>query len=548
MPRILEAADRKRAYKPKTRSGCKTCKIRRVKCDEAKPYCDRCLKYGYQCDGFDRNPHQQLVSNRPLAPCLVEGLKSAPILLSPLVAPGLSLQSQAEYQYFRTFQTETVAQLTGPFDSPLWERIVLQECSEQGFARDAVLAIAALHLSLGCSVKPCRRKTGHHVYAFSQFGKALHGMKQAMSAGGTGIRTALIGCLLVFCFESLQGNMDSAISHARSGYKLLDQRQIIPRSKRMPDLIEDDLVHAFSRLDLQVMTVVNRKPADLHQCQNEHGAPCLEAMPSVFTTFTEAHRYWSLTMRKTAKFIHKAVTAATSKSSPFSQSLPETDNSSRVAFGSSIQTPFPQDVIPQPLRQEQSKCAAELHRWQEAFRPFRYPPNSAIKPAAISLYSHCLTTQILLASLLHTTECAIDIFLPEFKSIVSLARSFLKQDPPPARQPAFSIDFGILTGLYIVCIMCRDRNTRRDAISILRTHPRREGLWDSSLIAELGIWVSDLEESGAVGEYVPENARVRVVKVDVDASAKTAQVICMRKASAHDANPVFQETTVSWGY
>ncbi|KAG9237331.1 hypothetical protein BJ875DRAFT_438493 [Amylocarpus encephaloides] len=41
-----------RASKPKVKTGCQTCKIRRVKCDETKPACLRCVKFGHQCDGY----------------------------------------------------------------------------------------------------------------------------------------------------------------------------------------------------------------------------------------------------------------------------------------------------------------------------------------------------------------------------------------------------------------------------------------------------------------------------------------------------------------
>ncbi|TVY86445.1 Transcriptional regulatory protein [Lachnellula willkommii] len=47
---------RRRACGPKTRTGCFTCKIRRVKCDEAKPACNRCSSTGRKCDGFPQDP------------------------------------------------------------------------------------------------------------------------------------------------------------------------------------------------------------------------------------------------------------------------------------------------------------------------------------------------------------------------------------------------------------------------------------------------------------------------------------------------------------
>ncbi|KAK5174812.1 uncharacterized protein LTR77_001895 [Saxophila tyrrhenica] len=41
--------------------GCNTCKRRRIKCDERRPKCARCLKAGYKCAGYDR-PLQVVLS------------------------------------------------------------------------------------------------------------------------------------------------------------------------------------------------------------------------------------------------------------------------------------------------------------------------------------------------------------------------------------------------------------------------------------------------------------------------------------------------------
>ena len=36
----------------RTRTGCATCRKRRVKCDEAKPICNRCRTANYTCEGY----------------------------------------------------------------------------------------------------------------------------------------------------------------------------------------------------------------------------------------------------------------------------------------------------------------------------------------------------------------------------------------------------------------------------------------------------------------------------------------------------------------
>ncbi|KAJ5810885.1 hypothetical protein N7447_010401, partial [Penicillium robsamsonii] len=49
-------ARRRRKWAPKLKSGCMTCKVRRVKCDEEKPHCRRCMSTGRKCDGYAHPP------------------------------------------------------------------------------------------------------------------------------------------------------------------------------------------------------------------------------------------------------------------------------------------------------------------------------------------------------------------------------------------------------------------------------------------------------------------------------------------------------------
>jgi len=57
--------------------------------------------------------------------------------------------------------------------------------------------------------------------ALKEYDKALKGMRKAIENRRHDIRTALVACLLVFCFESLQGNPNAAVSNTQSGLTLL---------------------------------------------------------------------------------------------------------------------------------------------------------------------------------------------------------------------------------------------------------------------------------------------------------------------------------------
>lgn len=47
---------RKRVFSNRTKSGCHTCRYRKKKCDEAKPFCNNCNRGGFDCTGYGPKP------------------------------------------------------------------------------------------------------------------------------------------------------------------------------------------------------------------------------------------------------------------------------------------------------------------------------------------------------------------------------------------------------------------------------------------------------------------------------------------------------------
>ncbi|KAM3065319.1 hypothetical protein ACMFMG_004297 [Clarireedia jacksonii] len=56
---IKEAARKIKAHR-KSRRGCGNCKLRKVKCDEGKPFCNRCKSYDVLCNYDNKSPELQL--------------------------------------------------------------------------------------------------------------------------------------------------------------------------------------------------------------------------------------------------------------------------------------------------------------------------------------------------------------------------------------------------------------------------------------------------------------------------------------------------------
>lgn len=97
-----------------------------------------------------------------------------------------------------------------------------------------------------------------------------------------------------------------------------------------------------------------------------------------------------------------------------------------------------------------------------------------------------------------------DDYNDQFAEIVSLAASVVgncyRTQPSPEGnriQPLFCLDDGVLAPLYEVATLCRDPTIRRRAVSILRSAPRQEGLFNSHLLAMVAEKAIAIEEAAA---------------------------------------------------
>ncbi|KUJ08748.1 uncharacterized protein LY89DRAFT_542427, partial [Mollisia scopiformis] len=155
----------------------------------------------------------------------------------PPVPVGVSFQDEREYQYFCHFRDITVVELANGFEPTLWSPYVLRACDNPSI-RQLVVATAAL--SIAVKTPPLRlwnpSNDHHHQYALQKYGQALKGIREMVGGGQDSTRIALISALLIFCFESLHGDLGRAVTHVQSAVEM-----IIKRLSNLPQ------PHYFSR-------------------------------------------------------------------------------------------------------------------------------------------------------------------------------------------------------------------------------------------------------------------------------------------------------------
>ncbi|ETS86358.1 hypothetical protein PFICI_00186 [Pestalotiopsis fici W106-1] len=128
-----------RRRQPKSKTGCRICKKRRVKCDETRPSCRNCLKYGAQCDYVTIKVRVSLSPTPSKTSCL-DGLED---VFS--IDDGFSIDDLELFHHYHTSTCLTFT--TEPHVRSFWQLAAPPIGFSNQYVLRSMLAITALHLS-----------------------------------------------------------------------------------------------------------------------------------------------------------------------------------------------------------------------------------------------------------------------------------------------------------------------------------------------------------------------------------------------------------------
>ncbi|KAI5865522.1 hypothetical protein GGS23DRAFT_559636 [Durotheca rogersii] len=448
-----------------------------------------------------------------------------------------------EGQYFQLFRERTAGELSGFFDCAFWTRSVLQECHSEEAIRYSVVALGALYKTLekmsesppgspSDSVDSIDNYVQHWEVAFKNYELAIKSIRASAPRDHTTQRMSLMATVLLACFDSFIGDHKQAIIQIQNGLRLLEMLRAERRNAFLPkpeEAVEQDLVQMFTRLAIQAKSydmafhfpqpfVIRLTPQNNQS--NEHpispssdgGSPVSTTstqLPVVFQSLLEARQAWDALCERMMRFTENLFSYTSDKS--------------------------PMGVLPHSLKQYGVSFMESLESWSRAFEPIllsrTVPAKSSQEKIGIAvLKMNQIMGVILFYMTFSDTELQFDAYLRQFRDIVNLGmevvgdeerRAAARRCPNPqfchhqpiqadifggqytARhiKPSFSADLGIVPPLFVVATKCRDPLTRRQAIQLLRTSSRREGMWDSELAARIGSWVMEIEEDDATEDY-----------------------------------------------
>ena len=203
-----------RASLPKVKTGCVTCKKRRVKCDEVKPICNRCQKGSRACV----YQSQQTVIPKDTY------LQIRLCYSAPRSLPAKNyFSSEAERCGFDSFRQIPAGVLGGGLGWPDWGSIVLQNSENDPALRHAVIALGAMHWdtlrNFGISTTDDQQLLP---LAYEQYHQAIKSLRsQLQHERGTSVEANILSCMVLIVFDFMQGNYRAAGIHLSGGVALL---------------------------------------------------------------------------------------------------------------------------------------------------------------------------------------------------------------------------------------------------------------------------------------------------------------------------------------
>ncbi|KAL4940569.1 hypothetical protein BDV06DRAFT_213358 [Aspergillus oleicola] len=260
---------------PKVRTGCLTCKQRRIKCDEGKPSCRNCSRTGRRCEGYPTTQsatgNNDQIQTRQARPIRVYNL--------PFKVPG----SQADRQLLHFYCCEAAGGLTSFSDPTLWTRFILQRSYHQPVIRNSLVTVSALYrdyLQNGNAIAKSAKIT-----AIQRIAKCHRQLRLHLRSPEASPDTALVCTIFFSTFEAMIGDCASATRHLDNGLTLLKQCQA---TQRADDELLPHLVNLFSRLDIHASTFDDERIPIMTLTTEEEMLGAVHAVPTTISTLDEA--------------------------------------------------------------------------------------------------------------------------------------------------------------------------------------------------------------------------------------------------------------------
>lgn len=423
-----------------------------MKCDEAKPHCQKCISSGRKCEG-PVTRQIRFVRDRAATPGI------------PVLVPEVSLlipQHDTDERWaFDHFIHRPATVFAGEVDAAFWLELVPRLAQSQPFVWDTVVSISWLyeweqHRRLSAASEADSSSTiatMHQRRALKLYTRALANFRQLLEQDQVDSPYALLSCILFTSVEFMQGNERNARGLMESGYRILNQSLCSSGTSPPYSAILEVVSTFFSRHAVVLATLSNpfppewNKPFDDDSSSSSSSDSSMLAVASEFDKFRE--QLYHL-MYKAYRIVRVTML--------FSQSEYEMER----------------------LKPKQQELVQEVEQWKERFVNLwsreKRPGSDWVSSKVLMQWGVCY---IWLSCCTSPFQTAFDAHREDFAAIIDHAEELLHYMMDPSRGKELTFDPEIIPALYFSATKCRDPLLRRRALRLIRQAPQHESLWES---------------------------------------------------------------------
>lgn len=283
---------RKKRFSSKVRTGCETCKKRRVKCDEGKPACANCNRSGRRCEGYQSTTSTFYWYEHDGKGIVKE---RNPSVISRTITPKYG--NHGDKALLDLFLNKTAVELV-KFSNPyFWYTLVPQASWSHEGIRQAVAAVG-----LACDESKCPDQVAvvKRTQSFHHYNMAIRSLT-ATNGQNTTPDVMLICCVMFWLFENLKNRPCIAMTHLRAAVHMLNERPRPPSHREdltstyIEPLLQEGMIFAAIVLptggrkhhdapatlaafeSAMAKLQPSKSPKDLHACRYDFGR-CQEAL------------------------------------------------------------------------------------------------------------------------------------------------------------------------------------------------------------------------------------------------------------------------------
>ncbi|KAI0466574.1 hypothetical protein F4859DRAFT_299088 [Xylaria cf. heliscus] len=457
----MDLPSRKPRYH-RVRTGCVTCKARKVKCSEEQPFCQRCIASGRKCGGYNVprtwlfEPNQ---SRADLSDAIIESVDRPPSTTYS------HLPNVHDRRTFNLYINQTVPLLSAYFGHSFWAQTLPQVAFHEPIIMRMVLAISSLIESTEMHYMVLEDNAVYQSHYRNVIARMT--CKEPPS-----IACVLMICVLLGCCDFFRGNFAVGMNHITSGARILDEWFRTKYRKSKVTLTEANLILAEVA---PLLASILRKaptygvPVSLVSEMRLKLSPSLE-LPYIPKEFSSIHQARH-SLDGLAHVIVKLIDVHC-EDIPSSGPLVPQLRTFVSSYGEALRS-FEAQLPPLTIHR--------LAIWLRLFRA-----HHQVLSVIISTYPVNHLQQTCYEQFMHNFILIID----QYKKIepdLELLRTTHNPHGPQWHA-------GFIPPLFFVATKCHDRQVQAEAISHLRSLRFQEKNWNSCIAAEIATRLVQLEE------------------------------------------------------